>query len=95
MCIRDSASDAYISQGQEALARGDRAKLEECLKSAIEIWPKNPRRLPLRNAMMAAGQQSHALEDFKRFHKSKNYRRIFDNQHEFAVLVKDSAMARL
>lgn len=39
--------------------------------------------------MMAAGQQSHALEDFKRFHKSKNYRRIFDNQHEFAVLVKD------
>ena len=83
------ASDAYISQGQEALARGDRAKLEECLKSAIEIWPKNPRLLPLRNAMMAAGQQSHALEDFKRFHKNKNYRRIFDNQHEFAVLVKD------
>lgn len=39
--------------------------------------------------MMAAGQQSHALEDFKRFHKNKNYRRIFDNQHEFAVLVKD------
>ena len=68
---------------------GDRAKLEECLKSAIEIWPKNPRLLPLRNAMMAAGQQSHALEDFKRFHKNKNYRRIFDNQHEFAVLVKD------
>ena len=34
-------------------------------------------------------RQSHALEDFKRFHKSKNYRRIFDNQHEFAVLVKD------
>ena len=83
------ASDAYIAQGQEALARGDRAKLEECLKSAIEIWPKNPRLLPLRNAMMAAGQQSHALEDFKRFHKNKNYRRIFDNQHEFAVLVKD------
>lgn len=56
--------------------------MEECLKSAIEIWPKNPRLLPLRNAMMAAGQQSHALEDFKRFHKNKNYRRIFDNQHE-------------
>ncbi|MFR1411237.1 MAG: hypothetical protein ACLSUW_02320, partial [Akkermansia sp.] len=83
------ASDAYIAQGQEALAKGDRVKLEECLKSAIEIWPKNPRLLPLRNAMMAAGQQSHALEDFKRFHKNKNYRRIFDNQHEFAVLVKD------
>lgn len=83
------ASDAYIAQGQEALAKGDRAKLEECLKKAIEIWPKNPRLLPLRNAMMAAGQQSHALEDFKRFHKNRNYRRIFDNQHEFAVLVKD------
>ena len=83
------ASDAYIAQGQEALAKGDRVKLEECLKKAIEIWPKNPRLLPLRNAMMAAGQQSHALEDFKRFHKNKNYRRIFDNQHEFAVLVKD------
>ena len=83
------ASDAYSAQGQEALAKGDRAKLEECLKKAIEIWPKNPRLLPLRNAMMAAGQQSHALEDFKRFHKNKNYRRIFDNQHEFAVLVKD------
>ena len=83
------ASAAYIAQGQEALAKGDRAKLEECLKKAIEIWPKNPRLLPLRNAMMAAGQQSHALEDFKRFHKNKNYRRIFDNQHEFAVLVKD------
>ena len=84
------ASDAYIAQGQEALAKGDRVKLEECLKKAIEIWPKNPRLLPLRNAMMAAGQQSHALEDFKRFHKNKNYRRIFDNQHEFAVLVKDA-----
>ncbi len=83
------ASDANIAQGQEALAKGDRARLEECLKKAIEIWPKNPRLLPLRNAMMAAGQQSHALEDFKRFHKNKNYRRIFDNQHEFAVLVKD------
>lgn len=83
------ASDAYIAQGQEALAKGDRVKLEECLKKAIEIWPKNPRLLPLRNAMMAAGQQSHALVDFKRFHKNKNYRRIFDNQHEFAVLVKD------
>lgn len=83
------ASDAYIAQGQEALAKGNRAKLEECLKKAIEIWPKNPRLLPLRNAMMAAGQQSHALEDFKRFHKNRNYRRIFDNQHEFAVLVKD------
>ena len=83
------ASDAYIAQGQEALAKGDRVKREECLKKAIEIWPKNPRLLPLRNAMMAAGQQSHALEDFKRFHKNKNYRRIFDNQHEFAVLVKD------
>lgn len=83
------ASDAYIAQGQEALAKGDRVKLEECLKKAIEIWPKNPRLLPLRNAMMAAGQQSHALEGFKRFHKNKNYRRIFDNQHEFAVLVKD------
>lgn len=83
------ASDANIAQGQEALAKGDHARLEECLKKAIEIWPKNPRLLPLRNAMMAAGQQSHALEDFKRFHKNKNYRRIFDNQHEFAVLVKD------
>lgn len=82
-------SDAFIAQGQEALAKGDRVKLEECLKKAIEIWPKNPRLLPLRNSMMAAGQQSHALEDFKRFHKNRNYRRIFDNQHEFAVLVKD------
>lgn len=83
------ASDAYIAQGQEALSKGDRVRLEDCLKKAIEIWPKNPRLLPLRNAMMAAGQQSHALEDFKRFHKNKNYRKIFDNQHEFAVLVKD------
>ncbi len=83
------ASDAYIAQGSEALAQGDRARLEECIKQAIQIWPKNPRLLPLRNAMMAAGQQSYALEDFKRFINEKEYRKIFDRQHEFAVLVKN------
>lgn len=83
------ASDAYIAQGNEALAQGDRARLEECIKQAIQIWPKNPRLLPLRNAMMAAGQQSYALEDFKRFINEKEYRKIFDRQHEFAVLVKN------
>ncbi len=88
------ASDAYIAQGQEALARGDRARLEDCLTKAIAIWPKNPRLLPLRSAMMAAGQQSHALEDFKRLYKNKNYRRIFENQYEFAVLVKDDPELR-
>lgn len=83
------ASDAYIAQGSEALAQGDRTRLEECIKQAIQIWPKNPRLLPLRNAMMAAGQQSYALEDFKRFINEKEYRKIFDRQHEFAVLVKN------
>ncbi len=83
------ASDALIAQGQEALARGNRQRLEECLTKAIAIWPKNPRLLPLRNAMMAVGQQSHALEDFKRLYRDKNYRRIFENQYEFAALVKD------
>ncbi len=82
------ASDMHIFKAKQALVKQDQAVMDEEIKQAIEIWPRNPRLNDLDKVMVATSDVVIAKQDFERHLAENNYRQIFREQYRFAPVVQ-------
>lgn len=74
----------HITKAKNAAVSGDRATLEEELRAAAEIWPRNPELAEVtQKIFLQADAQSRALMDFDQLLAQKNHRQIFDDRMRF------------
>ena len=74
----------HLAKAKNAAVSGDRTTLEEELKAATEIWPRNPALADLSTAIFSqADVQQKALMDFDQLVSQKNYRQIFDDRYRY------------
>ncbi|CAN5812175.1 hypothetical protein BH09VER1_BH09VER1_33170 [soil metagenome] len=74
----------HIAKARNAALSGDKATLEEELKSAGEIWPLNPALKEVSKVIFEQGDvTSRAIVDFNQLLSQKNYRQIYDDKARF------------
>lgn len=74
----------HIAKARNAAVSGDKATLEQELKTATEIWPRNPALSEVSQMIFSqADVQSRAMVDFDQLLSQKNYRQIFDDKMRF------------
>ena len=79
-----TVSALHLAKARAAATSGDRATLENELRTATEIWPRNPALAEVSGAIFTqADVQQQALNDFERLHAQKNYRQIFEDKVRF------------
>ncbi len=79
-----TVSALHLAKARNAAASGDRLTLENELKAAMEIWPRNPALGEVSGAIFSqADVQQQALSDLDRLLSQKNYRQIFDDKVKF------------
>lgn len=79
-----TVSSMHLAKARTAAVSGDRATLEEQLRLATEIWPRNPELAKVSSAIFSQTDiQQQALVDLERLIQQKNYRRIFDDKVRF------------
>jgi len=79
-----TVSSMHLAKARTAAVSGDRATLEEQLRLATEIWPRNPELAKVSSAIFSQTDiQQQALVDLDRLIQQKNYRRIFDDKVRF------------
>lgn len=79
-----TVSALHLAKAKNAAASGDRVTLENELKAAMEIWPRNPALSEVSGAIFSqADVQQQALSDLDRLLSQKNYRQIFDDKVKF------------
>lgn len=79
-----TVSALHLAKAKNAAASGDRTVLENELKAAMEIWPRNPSLSEVSGAIFSqADVQQQALADLDRLMSQKNYRQIFDDKVKF------------
>lgn len=77
-------SAMHIAKARNAAVSGDKDVLESELKSATEIWPRNPALTEVSKMIFSqADVQSRALVDFDQLLSQKNHRQIFDDKMRF------------
>jgi hypothetical protein len=77
-------SAMHIAKARNAAVSGDKATLETELKTATEIWPRNPALSEVSEAIFAqALVQCRTMVDFDQLVSQKNYRQIFDDRIRF------------
>ncbi len=71
----------HLAKAKNAALAGNQAVLEAEIKSATEIWPRNPALAEVFGSISKQGDvQQQALIDFDQLLSQKNYRQIFENQ---------------
>ena len=79
-----TVSAMHIAKARNAAVSGDKTTLEAELKSATEIWPRNPALAEVGGMIFSqADVQQRALVDFDQLLSQKNYRQIFDDKMRF------------
>jgi len=79
-----TVSALHLAKARAAATSGDRATLENELRTATEIWPRNPALAEVSGAIFTQTDvQQQALNDFERLHAQKNYRQIFEDKVRF------------
>jgi hypothetical protein len=79
-----TVSALHLAKARAAATSGDRATLENELRTATEIWPRNPALAEVSGAIFSQTDvQQQALNDFERLHAQKNYRQIFEDKVRF------------
>lgn len=74
----------HIAKARNAAVSGDSATLEEELRAATEIWPRNPALAEVSGQIFSqADVQGRALVDFDQLLGQKNYRQIYDDRMRF------------
>jgi len=74
----------HIAKAKNAAVSGDKTTLENELKSATEIWPRNPALAEVGGMIFSqADVQQRALVDFDQLLSQKNHRQIFDDKMRF------------
>lgn len=79
-----TVSSMHLAKARTAAVSGDRATLEEQLRLATEIWPRNPELAKVSAAIFSQTDvQQQALVDLERLIQQKNYRQIYDDKVRF------------
>jgi hypothetical protein len=79
-----TVSALHLAKAKAAATSGDRVTLESELRTATEIWPRNPALTQVSAAIFTQTDvQQQALQDFERLHAQKNYRQIFEDKVRF------------
>ncbi len=79
-----TVSAMHIAKAKNAAVSGDRTTLEEELKAATEIWPRNPALAEVSGMIFSqADVQQKALLDFDQLLSQRNYRQIYDDKIRF------------
>jgi len=74
----------HIAKAKNAAVSGDKPTLEAELKSATEIWPRNPALTEVGGMIFSQSDvQQRAITDFDQLLSQKNYRQIFDDKMRF------------
>lgn len=74
----------HIAKARNAAVSGDKQTLEDELKAATEIWPRNPDLNEVAKMIFSqADVQSKAIMDFEQLLSQKAYRQIFDDKMRF------------
>ncbi|MBN8709096.1 MAG: hypothetical protein BGO12_08680 [Verrucomicrobia bacterium 61-8] len=77
-------SAMHIAKARNAAVSGDKATLETELRSATQIWPRNPALTEVSGLIFSqADVQSRALVDFDQLLSQKNHRQIYDDKMRF------------
>lgn len=79
-----TVSALHLAKARAAAASGDRITLENELRLATEIWPRNPALAEVSGAIFTQTDvQQQAVSDFERLYAQKNYRQIFEDKVRF------------
>jgi len=74
----------HLAKARNAAVSGDRDTLEEELKAATELWPRNPALAEVAGLIFSQSDvQQRALVDFDQLLSQKNYRQIYDDRARF------------
>ncbi len=74
----------HLAKARNAAVSGDRVTFETELKSATEIWPRNPDLKKMAAKIFDQTDiQQQAIVDFERLLSQKNYRQIFEDKLRF------------
>jgi hypothetical protein len=77
-------SDLHLAKARNAAVSGDRATLEEELKEATEIWPRNPELTKISGLIFSQSDvQQKALVDLDELLSQHNYREIYNDKMRF------------
>ena len=77
------ASDMQIMMAKNHLAAKDMEKAQGAIRSAMEIWPQNPKLVEFDRLVDAGGSLIQIRNDFDRLFAEKNYREVFRRRFEF------------
>ncbi len=79
-----TVSAMHIAKAKNAAVSGDRQTLEEELKAATEIWPRNPALAEVSGMIFSqADVQQKTLLDFDQLLSQHNFRQIYDDKIRF------------
>lgn len=79
-----TVSALHLAKARAAATSGDRTTLETELRTATEIWPRNPALAEVSGAIFTQTDvQQQALNDFERLLAQRNYRQIFEDKVRF------------
>lgn len=79
-----TVASMHLAKARNAAVSGDRTTLETELRSATEIWPRNPALAEVSGLIFSqADVQQRALIDFDQLVSQKNYRQIYDDRVRF------------
>jgi hypothetical protein len=74
-------SAMHLAKARNAAVSGDKATMEAELRSAAEIWPRNPALTTVSETIFTQSDiQQQAMNDFDRLLSQKNYRQIFNDR---------------
>ncbi|MCX6971245.1 MAG: hypothetical protein NTV93_13990 [Verrucomicrobia bacterium] len=79
-----TVSAMHLAKAKNAATSGDKPTLEAELKSATEIWPRNPALTEVGGMIFSQTDlQQRAITDFDQLLGQKNYRQIYDDKMKF------------
>jgi hypothetical protein len=77
-------SSMHLAKARNAAVSGDKAAMEAELRSAAEIWPRNPALAEVGNTIFTQSDvQQQAMNDFDRLLSQKNHRQIYNDKLRF------------
>ena len=77
-------SSMHLAKARNAAVSGDKSAMEAELRSAAEIWPRNPALAEVGNTIFTQSDvQQQAMNDFDRLLSQKNHRQIYNDKLRF------------
>ncbi|MEM6821805.1 MAG: hypothetical protein AAF558_07705 [Verrucomicrobiota bacterium] len=90
-----TVSRMHLAKARAAAAAGNREILESELRSATEIWPRNPELQAFSNEVFSQANEKHkALEDFESLKRRNDYRLIYEDSARFIAAAASDEKAR-